>query len=226
MLEDLMKILVGGQQTEGQEEAHNPLGDLLKVVLGGQQGQGTEEVGTEAPSAGASSGGLADILQVILGNQGQTPATEDDENQPASASATANPLVNSIARLLAEKLNIAPEVAQVVVTLALTLVMAKLQATAGTDKTVAVPSQQAIRQSGAARQLAAQTGMNQKDAAATLQKAVAIITGQPTPASRAARGLKGNKGAKSDKPRKPRPTTNEPPPTTAAGRGRIKPRRL
>ena len=38
MFDDLLKILVGGQQ-QGAESQENPLGDLLKVVLGDHRGE-------------------------------------------------------------------------------------------------------------------------------------------------------------------------------------------
>lgn len=215
MFDDLLKILVGGQQ-QG-EEKDNPLGDLLKVVLGGQGGAGEEQ----SPAEGQSSGGLADILQVVLG--GQKPAKGEKEGDEAAAAN--NPLVTPIARLLAEKLNLSPEIAETVVSLALTLVLSQLQKQGGSPDQIKVPSRQSLVQSGAARQLAQQTGMNQKDAAATLQQTITLLTGQKARPARTVRGGKGAKPGKPAKANKPRPSTNEPKPTTTTGRGRAKPKR-
>ena len=221
MLDDLLKILVGGQQ-QGAENQENPLGDLLKVVLGGQTGSGEEQSGKQPPAEEQPSGGLADILQVVLGGQGQVGGEKESEEPSAAAT---SPLVTTIARLLAEKLNISPEIAQTVVSLALTLVLSQLQKEGGTPGQIAVPSRQSLVQNGAARQLAQQTGMNQKDAAATLQQTISLLTGKPAKASRSVRGGKGAKPGKPAKANKPRPTPNEPKPTTATGRGRAKPKR-
>jgi len=222
MIDDLLKILVGGQQ-QGTENQANPLGDLLKVVLGGQRGAETTPEGESAPGNGQPSGGLADILQVILGGQGQAEGAKEGEQ--AESAAANSPLIAPIARLLAEKLNISPEIAQMVVMLALTLVVSQLQKDGATPEQVKVPSRQSLVQSGAARQLAQQTGMNQKDAAATLQQTISLLTGQPAKATRSVRSGKGAKPGKPAKTNKPRTTTNEPRPTTATGRGRTKPKR-
>ena len=56
MIDDLFKILVGGQQ-QGPEKQDNPLGDLLKVVLGGQSGAEATPEGDSAPTNGQSSTG-------------------------------------------------------------------------------------------------------------------------------------------------------------------------
>ena len=217
MLDELLKILVGGQSSSSEEEAKSdhPLGDLLKVVLGGQESKTN-------PDTAPTHGGLGDILQVILGNKGQNAdATPQEEDQSPDAAAN-NPLIKTIAHLLSEKLGLSPEVAQVVVTLALTLVISQLQKAEGEPSQIVVPSQNAIRQSGAAKQLATQTGMNQKDAAATLQQAVSLITGQNTSKQRTVRQSKGQKPTK---PRKPRSTTQEPVTIPAPSRGRAKPKR-
>jgi len=217
MFDDLLKILVGGQQ-QGEESEDNPLGDLLKVVLGGQGGSGEGQ----SPAEGQQSGGLADILQVVLG--GQKPAKGEKEGDEAAAATS--PLVTTIARLLSEKLNLSPEMAQTVVSLALTLVLSQLQKQGGTPDQIKVPSRQSLVQSGAARQLAQQTGMNQKDAAATLQQTITLLTGQKARPARTVRGGKGAKPGKPAKANKPRATTNEPKPTPATGRGRAKPKRI
>lgn len=224
MLDDLFKILVAGQQ-QGPEKQDNPLGDLLKVVLGGQSGAGAAPEEESAPTNGQSSGGLTDILQVILGGQGQAEGAKEGEQEQEQSAAATNPLLAPIARLLAEKLHIAPEIAQMVVMLALTLVLSQLQKDGATPEQVKVPSRQSLVQSGAARQLAQQTGMKQKDAAATLQQTISLLTGQPAQPTRAVRGGKGAKPGKPAKTNKPRPTTHEPNPTTATGRGRAKPKR-
>lgn len=218
MIDDLLKILVGGQQ-QGAESQENPLGDLLKVVLGGQAGSAEGQSGEQAPAEGQPSGGLADILQVVLGGQGQAGGEKEGEEPAAAAT---NPLVTTIARLLAEKLNLSPEIAQTVVSLALTLVLSQVQKEGTTPGQVAVPSRQSLVQSGVARQLAQQTGMNQKDAAATLQQTISLLTGKPAKPTRSVRGGKGAKPGKPAKANKPRPTTNEPKPTTATGRTKPK----
>ena len=213
MFDDLLKILVGGQQ-QG-EEKDNSLADLLKVVLGGQDGSSEGQ----SPAEGQPSGGLADILQVVLGGQGQVSSEKEGDE-----AAAANPLVTTIARLLSEKLKLSPEIAQTVVSLALTLVLSQLQKQGGSPDQIKVPSRQSLVQSGAARQLAQQTGMNQKDAAATLQQTITLLTGQKARPARTVRGGKGAKPGKSAKANRPRPSTNEP--TPATGRGRAKPKRV
>ncbi len=214
MLDELLKILVGSQSSPDETKSDNPLGDLLKVVLGGQ-GNGSD------PETAPAQGGWGDILQVILGNKGQAESSSPEEGEQPDAAA-GNPLIATVARLLSEKLGVAPEVAQVVVTLALTLVLAQLQKSEGDTTQITVPSQNAIRQSGVAKQLAAQTGMNQKDAAATLQQAISLITGQSASKTRTVRQAKGQKPSKPAKPRKPRPITSEPVTTTTAGRTKPK----
>lgn len=218
MLDELLKILVGSPSSPDEAKSDNPLGDLLKVVLGGQ-GNGND------PDTAPSQGGLGDILQVILGNKGQAEGSSSEEGEEPDAAAD-NPLIATIARLLSEKLGISPEVTQVVVTFALTLVLAQLQKSEGDTTQITVPSQNAIRQSGVAKQLATQTGMNQKDAAATLQQAISLLTGQTSSKTRRVKQATGQKPSKPAKPRKPRPTTHEPVATTTAGRGRAKPKRM
>ncbi|MEM8860350.1 MAG: hypothetical protein AAGD96_18645 [Chloroflexota bacterium] len=185
MIEELMKAVLEGaqQQQAGSRQQASPqadiLGEILKGVLGGQQ---------QAPqrtSPQSDLGGLADILGGVLGGGRSRGAS------------TGNPIADMAANALAERLGISPQIAGMVVSFAMAMLMGKKMQ--GAESAPAMPGRrqnQAQRggvfggldlddllegdyafDSGLAAQLAEKTGQTEEESAYQLQEAVSLLTG-------------------------------------------------
>ena len=186
MIEELMKAVIEGasqQQQAGRRQQTSPqtdiLGEILKGVLGGQQ---------QAPQrnpAQTDLGGIADILGGVLGG---------GSNRSAS---TGNPIADMAANALAERLGISPQIAGMVVSMAMAMLMGKKMQ--GAESAPAIPGRRQNQvqgggvfggldlddllegdyafDSGLAAQLAEKTGQTEEESAYQLQEAVSILTG-------------------------------------------------
>lgn len=202
MMEELLKaILGGGMDSPAHQSGQDPLADLIGAVLGGGAAQPAPQpqalpgsdplselikgvVGGEPEAANPSSGGtIIDILGSILG--GGRPGGQN------------NSFLQPIAEALAEKLGISPQVALIVINLAIMLLLSrrKEEAAAPSDsrRSEGQPDgfdlddlldKNYLQATGATTQLAQQTGMSEDQATQSLQEALILLDRQAAPASR------------------------------------------
>ena len=186
MLDDIFKALLEGAQSQSQTpqsaQPQAPFGggqqDMLTQLLqGALQGQQPPPQANEP----ANLAGMSGLLGGLLGGMGGS-----SQNQ-------ANPIIAPIANMLAEKLDIPPSIASLVVSFALTALLARgkrqprqidtgLQEPAF-DLDDIVDGDFAFS-SGMAQQLSRQTGLSEDDAAQSLQEAILMLSQQsaaPTP---------------------------------------------
>jgi hypothetical protein len=172
----------GGMSSQGGSGA--VIGSILSSVLGGaMSGQGGMPTQRGMPAQGMPSAGADPISSILGGLLGV--------NTSGGAGAIANnPIENAfvapIANALAKKTGMAPGIAQVVVTFALTTLMSAATQKAtqkgfspsdlvnklATDGTV---SQKYLKDSGLVAQLAQQSGLDQQTAAKSLQQTFAAL---------------------------------------------------
>jgi len=178
----LGSILGGNAQQSGAVSAggSGPLGAILGGILGGDATRGDSATSSADPISailGALMGGSGqssqstnsgDILGSVLGSQGTNAAT--------------NGFLAPIANVLAQKLNIPPEVAAIVVNYAISKLIAA-QASGGNHGAFAVDhlmehlnseggvDHDFALSTGAAQELAQRTGLDERTAASALQTA-------------------------------------------------------
>ena len=186
MIEELMKAVLEGAQKQqaGSRQQASPqadiLGEILKGVLGGQQ---------QAPQRSPAQndlGGIADILGGVLGGGSRN-----------SGASTGNPIADMAANALAERLGISPQIAGMVVSFAMAMLMGKKMQGAETAPATPGRRQNQVQgggvfggldlddllegdyafDSGLAAQLAEKTGQSEEESAYQLQEAVSILTG-------------------------------------------------
>ncbi|MBI5031475.1 MAG: hypothetical protein HZB51_13180 [Chloroflexi bacterium] len=165
---DLLGSLMGGSpQTENTSSAATG-GDALSSILGGLLGGGMSQGGTPMPGQPMSgSDPMSSILNGLLGGgmQGATSNASVLGNNSFLA-----PIVDAIAT----KIGIPPQIAQAVVSFALTQLMSGqgdsqlAQMLGGTGNV----SQKYLRDSGLVNELAQQTGLDTKTATKSLQQAL------------------------------------------------------
>ncbi len=182
MMDDLLKALLEGAQPQKpvpQSDQPKPnmqgmdiFSDLLQGTLGGDA--------VQQPTQTQQSGGLniADLIGAVLGG-----------GQSASPGQTGmNPLVAPIANMLAEKLGVSPQIAQMVVGFAMAALLSK-----GKDRGVSGSAGAAQRgidfddlldgdfayDSGMASRLSQESGMSEDEAAAGLQEAIRMLSEHP-----------------------------------------------
>lgn len=190
MMEDLFKVILGGTPTQpasNQPTGNDPLINLLGSVLGG--GQTAQFQQPQEPANLPSAGGFAGIINGIMGSGGSNSLTAS--------------LAVPIANALAKKLNLPPEIAQIVVT----FVMGKLlsNAVGGPGASYAQSSgltsqgrqggfgledlllnmdggqgfdTDYLQSTGMVEALSQKTGLDQETAAQSMQEVFALLNGQ------------------------------------------------
>jgi hypothetical protein len=185
MMDDLLKGLMSGADSQpgtGQAD-DDPLADMLGGLMGGGSEPGGADAGDllEAFMGGGSSqgaGGMGDLLGALMGG--------------GSANAGASALLAPMTDALAKKLGLPPEIAQMVLTFAITRLLSggkRGGASAGQggldldDLMVRAASNDGIdtdyiQSTGMADELAQQTGLDSDTAARSLQEALQMMGGQ------------------------------------------------
>lgn len=174
MLDEIFQALLQNSQsqptqpqTTGQQ---NMLSQLLQGALQGQQ----------PPSHANEPDNLAGMAGLLSGLLGTTSPVQ---NQPS-------PLIAPIANMLAEKLDIPPSIASMVVNFALTALLARGKRQPSSEQNnVQQPTfdlEDIIHgdfafSSGMAQQISRQTGLSEEDAAHSLQEALLLLNEQATP---------------------------------------------
>lgn len=187
----------GATPTAGS--SNSPLGDIIGGLMGGApQGEGTSIPGAGGDPLSAMLGSLMGGGMPQAGGQGQPPQATDamgaalgglmgGETQGAAASPlAANSFLAPIIEAITSKIGIPPQLAGAVVSFALAQLMGgqrdpQLAQMLGGKGTV---SQKYLRDSGLATQLAEQTGLDKKAAAASLQQVLQVFGTQMTGGSR------------------------------------------
>ncbi|MCP5097137.1 MAG: hypothetical protein GY943_16430 [Chloroflexi bacterium] len=177
MMEDLMKILLEGAQTQKQQQPQakepNILTDILEGVLKG--GQAAPQRGQQQQQPDMFN--MADLLNVVLGGG------------KGGAQGQVNPLLAPIVNTLAEKLGISPAIAQIIVTFATSALLSRGKdnkggglvggAQQGFDLDDLLEGDFAYS-SGLAQQLSQQSGLDEDEAAYGLQEAMMMLSGHPS----------------------------------------------
>ena len=200
MMEELLKAILGGGSVPAQQSEQDPLADLIGAVLGGGASQPAPE-----PQPLPSSDPLSELIKGVLGGE---PGTD----RPSSGSTIIdilgnilgggrpggqnNSFLQPIAEALADKLGISPQVALIVINLAITLLLSRRKeqaaeaAPSDSARRGGTPSQQEgfnldelldknyLQATGATTQLARQTGMSEDQATESLQEALRLLNRQ------------------------------------------------
>jgi len=183
MMDDLLKALLEGAQTQKpapQTAKPNMQGmDMLTDILQGALGDAEPQQPQQIPQQQPSALNIADLIGMVLGG-GQSTSP----NQMGT-----NPLVAPIANMLAKKLNISPQIAQMVVSFALAALLSKGKDRGATGSAGA--AQQGFDlddlldgdfayESGMASRLSQESGMSEDEAAYSLQEAMMMLSGHPS----------------------------------------------
>lgn len=179
-LADLIGSVLGGGQAPTQPQqlpAGDPLAELIKGVLGGEQSSPRQAMGSGNP--------IIDILGSVLG--GGRPGGQN------------NSFLEPIANALADKLGISPQIALIVINLAMMLLLNRQKDQGGIPmpgggrdyQRGGTPQQQDggfdlddlldenyLQATGATAQLSRQTGMSEADATRSLQEAMMLLNNQ------------------------------------------------
>jgi len=214
-MEDLFRALVQGSgQPSGQDEAgSDPLSGLLQGLLGGGSALGSAD---SQGSAGAQGLDLTGLLQGLLGGgsglgggTGQQSGTGGGGMggilgaiMGGGSSAGSDPIVASIANMLAGKLGLPPQIAQAVVVFVLGKLLGHRTQAGSGSTAIPQPASQGqaqgasldglldrmnsgakvrkadVRATGLAAELAAHTGMDRATAEASLMQVFNALGGQ------------------------------------------------
>ena len=170
MFEELLEALMeGGQPQQSSRSVQaSPWGGLLEGILGGGPGR-----------AGDDGFGLDDIISGFIGGG-------------RGMSSGSNPMLAPFAEMLSERLGVSPQLAAMVISIALPLLM-KQMSSGGIDKIRSgggldldsLLDEGFLQKSGASRKLAEQSGMDEQEAASSLKEAIGILSGKEKAAATA-----------------------------------------
>ena len=177
MMEDLMKILLEGAQTQKKQQPQVREAGILTDIL-----EGALKGGRPAPQRSQQQPdmfNIADLLNVVLGG-----------GKGGGAQAQVNPLLAPIVNVLAQKLGISPAIAQLIVTFATSALLSRGQDNKG-GAAIGAGGQQGFDlddllegdfaySSGLAKQLSQQSGLDEDEAAYGLQEAMMMLSGHPS----------------------------------------------
>ena len=172
MMDDLLKALLEGNQPQKpvpqstQPKPNAPGMDILSDLL------------QQQPQQQPNGLNIADLVGMVLG--GGQPAASDQTGM--------NPLVAPIANMLAEKIGVSPQIAQMVVSFAMAALLSK-----GNDRGVAgglgatkqgfnfddLPEGGFAYDSGMVSRLSQESGMSEDEAASSLQEAIKMLSEYP-----------------------------------------------
>jgi hypothetical protein len=181
MMNDLLKALMEGAQTQkpaSQAPQNAPGFDILGEILQGAMGGGSAPQQPTQPQQQPSALNIADLIGMVLGG-GQTGS---------SSQMGMNPLVAPIAKMLADKLGVSPQIAQMIVQFAMAALLSKRNER-GTASGAASAQQgfdlddllegDFAYSSGMASRLSQESGMSEDEAAYNLQEAMMMLSGHP-----------------------------------------------
>lgn len=176
-MEDILKVLVDSrQQGSSTGQGSDPMADLIGGLLGGQQQQ--------APASSGQQGGLGDMmgmLEMVMGGN-QTGSM----NQAAAGSDPILLLLQPFVVKLAKKMKIPPEIAMVVVSFVAHKLLAH-HPTSGRDSNTfdlddmftqmnsGNINTNILQESGMVREVSRLTGMDEANAAKTLDTTLSMF---------------------------------------------------
>lgn len=179
---DALNDLLGGMMGDAPQTGGDApdLGGLLGGMLGGSSGAsgGSPDVGGRlggllGGSGGSQAGGMSGLLGGMLGGGG--------------SSQSGNPMVDTIANALADKLGISPSVASTLVSAAIPLLMGALTKGAkqqGSSRSGQIDLNEMdlvglvdeeIQEQGTVHQIAAETGLSEEEADQALRETLQML---------------------------------------------------
>ena len=201
-LESILKVLVDsrGSGNTGQPAAgRDPMTDLIGSLLGGQQA---------TTSSGGGSAGLGDmmgVLETLMGSGQQSQNTV--VGQPAGANDPIMLLLQPFVNRLAQKMEISPQLATMVVSFVVHKLLAH-HPTSGRDSTQfdlddmlqqmssGQISQQTLQSSGLVNELATATGLDHETAARSLNETFGLLGSQVRGSAGSTGKAKSGRGGK------------------------------
>jgi hypothetical protein len=224
-MEDIMEALMQSAASQQQPQASGSSADAMAQMVGGMLGGGQQQGGgggdmisqaigalLGAQQSGAGAGALLDGLRKILGGTPGTGQPVPVGGSPTSAGSSdpimtlLQPVVNKVAG----KLGISPQLATIIVSIALRYLVQSSPNTPGPSPlnlgdvmqalaSGRTPSPTALQQSGMVTEVMQSTGMDEQRALESLNATLGVLGGQLTPARtvRGAQGLKTARGVKS-----------------------------
>ena len=181
MMDDLLKALMEGAQAQ-KPAAQTPKDasgfDMLGEILQGALGGSTAPQQPTQPQQQPSALNIADLIGMVLGG-----------GQASSPSQMGmNPLVAPIAKMLADKLGVSPQIAQMIVQFAMAALLSKRNERGTASGTAS--GQQGFDlddllegdfaySSGMASRLSKESGLSEDEAAYSLQEAMMMLSGHP-----------------------------------------------
>jgi hypothetical protein len=195
-MEDILKVLVDSRQPGSASRpaaGSDPMTDLIGSLLGGGQAQAPS-----APSGGGSAG-LGDFMGLLETFLGSGRSAQNASPAPGMTYDPIMVLLQPFVNKLAQKVNISPEIAMLVVTFVVHKLLAH-HPTSGRDSTQfdlddmlqqmasGQISQQTLQSSGMVNELARTTGLDHDTAARSLDATLGLLGGQVKGTAGAARG--------------------------------------
>lgn len=212
-LEDIFKVLADSRQqgSASQPGGQDPMAQLIGGLLGGQgdssqTGQMTDLVGSLLGGQDGSSGQanqMADLVGGLLGGQSPTPSaaptgglgdmlglleTVIGSGQAGTQTTTSDPILSMLQPFinqLAEKVNISPALATIVVSFVVHKILSH-HPTSGRDSTqfdlddllrTGAIGADTLQSSGMVRELSRATGLDEKAASQSLDAAFSLLGG-------------------------------------------------
>ena len=212
-LEDIFKVLADSRQqgSASQPGGQDPMAQLIGGLLGGQgdssqTGQMTDLVGSLLGGQGGSSGQanqMADLVGGLLGGQSPTPSTAPTgglgdmlglletvigTSQAGAQPTSSDPILSMLQPFinqLAEKVNISPALATIVVSFVVHKILSH-HPTSGRDSTqfdlddllrTGAIGADTLQSSGMVRELSRSTGLDEKAASQSLDAAFSLLGG-------------------------------------------------
>ena len=185
MLGQLVGGLLGGQQQAPQQQqpaGGDMLGQLVGGLLGGAQQQAGGHQHSYQPAAGNSGDMLLGALESIIGGQpgtGQALPMMNQGNMNMGASSPVMMLLQPVVNQVAGKLNISPQIATVVASIALHYLLSSHPSTSPNaplnlgsvmqQMAAGGVSQGALRNSGMLQDVMSATGLDKQQALQTLE---------------------------------------------------------
>ena len=208
-MDDLFNTLSGGQASKSDDDPQEDRGsqssggdrDALNDLLGGMMG-GAPQSSDDAPDLGGLLGGssgsgggspdMGGLLGGLLGGSGGSQAGGmsgllGGMLGGGGSSQSGNPMVDTIANMLADKLGISPSVASTLVSAAIPLLMGALTKGAGQQGSsrsgefdlneMDLPGlvEEEMQEQGTVHQIAAETGMSEEEADQALRETLQML---------------------------------------------------
>ncbi len=181
-MEDILKVLVDSRQQQSntpQQQNSDPMASLIGSLLGGGQPQ----MQTQQPSQNSGSSdlsGMMGMLEMFMGASGQSNSGTSTANDPIMT------LLSPFIPALAQKVNISPQIATIVISFVVHKLLAH-HPTSGRDSnsfnfedmlgqmSTGKVDSNTLRQSGMVNELSMKTGLDDATTEQALQTAFSMV---------------------------------------------------